>query len=1005
MPEQIYKLQPNRTIQLRGFDDLGASAAIHAATANSFKVSGTFRDAADFAVVVLYDADNFFEHPRLRYLPDFDFSDLTLQFDVSYSGLMPLDSPKFPTIDWPYLDVTLADNNSTPAQIRLFDHAMQVGGTYTQATGSISIVNNGMQAGDRITLWYLNYAFEYVVGQLQCSFAFSGAGEGTVHWVDVDGVRYQTTEVAGDTTSAIIDRLVSALSASSKVSATNTGGFQIDIFNIATDGAAYVVAASSGGSYVLSGDSAGAIASVLAGQITAAAYTGESMALSATAVGAAINIQSVRPGVDGNYLTVYVVSTSSRLTADKTHVQLAGGSSDATWRVTLDFSALGITNIRRMWLTLAPPLRYGTAIDSTEWQANFTNWTLSGPDSRKLLQVASPGSVRVEETDRWCTYTGNWPSEEGFFSGGFAKRSSVVGNQVTIQYSCAATHDLYAGTSLYTDRAQVDVFVDGVPQSPLNTYLNTGEAVNTRRIIASGIPAGEHVVSLQQTTTGHFYFDFLEAAIPGDVPDALPAVVSHSPALDYSTDHTYKLSPARIMWSFDKLGFAGPMNQYLGVFWWNQRQRVNAVIPFVTVTFSGTFVAGDAIFVEIGGQTVGKSVFLNETNDIFASHFAYMINAQYVGVYAEASGNVLTITTRSPKDAYAFSFNAWAETVGGSSGAVSVIGSLSGGVSGAWVVDPTQSPAINRGAREWLSDMFAECKARDREITVATSMELVNPPAGFASLFPDGVPVETSVGFGSLTSTHCAFSTPMLNYHKSVYTAVAELMSSALLTPSLQLGEFVWWFFTNWSSSNLSGGMGFYDSETGADAAIALGRPLHRFTQPTDDPSVNGGADAMFLRNRLRDYAAALVSHVKTAYPSAKFELLFPYDVTHPQPAGTHNLGGALNRFVSFPTEWEAKATSGGLDRIKMEALDFGAWSRDLGLCKTAMEFPLSLAWPRDSIRYLVPVFRPASPWQKEYLMAKGLGIPIINYWAYDHFCLYGIDTREPQNRGSAAAN
>jgi hypothetical protein len=61
LSERIFKLQPNRTIQLRGFDDLGASAALHSATSSSFKVSGVFRDPADFAVLI-YDADNFCEH-------------------------------------------------------------------------------------------------------------------------------------------------------------------------------------------------------------------------------------------------------------------------------------------------------------------------------------------------------------------------------------------------------------------------------------------------------------------------------------------------------------------------------------------------------------------------------------------------------------------------------------------------------------------------------------------------------------------------------------------------------------------------------------------------------------------------------------------------------------------------------------------------------------------------------------------------------------------------------
>ena len=60
MPERIYKLQPDRTLHLRGFDSFAAAAAIHSASPGGFTVSGTFRDPADFAVAVLYDADNFY---------------------------------------------------------------------------------------------------------------------------------------------------------------------------------------------------------------------------------------------------------------------------------------------------------------------------------------------------------------------------------------------------------------------------------------------------------------------------------------------------------------------------------------------------------------------------------------------------------------------------------------------------------------------------------------------------------------------------------------------------------------------------------------------------------------------------------------------------------------------------------------------------------------------------------------------------------------------------------
>jgi hypothetical protein len=87
--------------------------------------------------------------------------------------------------------------------------------------------------------------------------------------------------------------------------------------------------------------------------------------------------------------------------------------------------------------------------------------------------------------------------------------------------------------------------------------------------------------------------------------------------------------------------------------------------------------------------------------------------------------------------------------------------------------------------------------------------------------------------------------------------------------------------------------------------------------------------------------------------------------------------------------EWESKQTC-PLDRIKTEALDFGAWSRNLDLARTAFELPLTLGWPRDSVRHLVPVFRGGYSWEKELEMASAAGVESINLWAFDHVCLYG---------------
>ncbi len=1010
MPERINKLQPNRTLHLRGFDNLGAAAALHSATADSFEVSGVFRDPADFAVLILHDMDNFYEHPRLKHLPDSDFDGLTLTFDVRFEGLMTLDSPKFPTIDWPYLDVIRDDATSSTAQIPLSapGRFIQVGGTQTAATATFTIVNNGLQQFDRLILWYLNFNFDYLVEQpVECLYGFVGAGAGTVHRITVAGVDYTHTETLADTNTSIALALIAALGTSPQVTATqDTGAANQIIIRAALDDHAPVTVSSSSSAtaFTLYGIGAGTVAASLATRINALDWVGLGvlMPLTATSTGATLTIASQKTGVDGNMLTVYAVPKNSRLTTTAPQVTLSGAVSDAIWRVTLDFAALGVPKIRQMWFTYAPALANSARLTSTEWRAIYSNFALTGPDAKQQLLVAGLDSVRVEQNDVWCTYSGIWADELGFFSSGYARRANAIGAKVTVHYACATTHDLYLGTSIYSDRANANIRLDGDTSTVLNCHLASLTAVNTRRRVRTGVPAGEHIVTIEVATAGFFYFDFLEAVVASSVPDPPPTRLDLSPALDYSTDHTYKLSPARLMWNFDRLGFAGPMNEYIGVFWWNQRQRIGATIPAVTVTFAGTYVPGDAVFVNIGGQAIGKSVFPNESNALIARHFAYYINATYVGVWAAAVGGTLVIESRSPMPAYAFTFNAFAETVAGSTGSVTTVGALNTGVPGTWQVDPAQSPALNRGAQDWHRDFYTECHLRSRPIVTACSMELVNPPMEFVARFPDGAPVITSVGFGSLNSAHCSFAAPMRNYQKAVYLSIANLMAEVGLAPQLQLGEFLWWFFSNQTSSG--GGMAYYDDETQALALAALGRPLHTFVQPTDDPAINAGADAVFLRNRLRDHAAAIIAHVQATHPAAKFELLFPYDVNHPTPAGVFHLGGALNRFINLPAEWETKPGS-GFDTLKMEALDFGAWSRNLDLAKMAIRLPLDLGWPKASVRYLVPVFRPYSAWEQEYLLAVGEGIPFINLWAFDHVCLYGLRLQTPNQSPRAQAS
>ena len=906
MPEIIYKLQPDRTMYLRGFSDFGAAAALWGTSPTGFTVSGVFRDAADFAVLVLHDADNYYEHPKLKYLPDFDLSGMVLTFQVTYTNLQTLDSPKYPTIDWPYLDAVR--KNGTTAQVPLFAHATLAGGTYTPASGTFTIrtAAAGATAWDKITLWYQNTAFPY-------------------------------TAVGGETAAQV--------------------AFQLEML------------------------------------INAASYTGQTYSLSAVANGADLTITAAPAGADGNMIAMYSISTGSSVWTDPA-VQFSGGSSAATWAVAIDFTALGIDSVRLLTMTFAPALARGGAYTAQNWDAVFTDWAVSDPGTR-ALKVAGPGSVRVEDTDAWCTYAGSgWQRQTGFYSQGVARRTQHAGDSVTASYWCPQGHNLYLGTGLYIDRGQVWAALDGGASTLLDTYLDTSSEVVTRRLIQANVAPGWHQVTLTLAGGGWLYFDFLEAAIAYDVPAAAAAMEDCAPAIDWDTNHGYQLSPQRLMHIYDVLGLAGPIDEYVGVFWWNQRISQGGQVGQVQVSFGGSWLPNDGMFLTIGGQTIGKTVFAGETSYNWAQHFAYFINETYSGVWAEASGGTLYITCRSAAAAYKYTF---AVSKNSAQGAISFTGSLDSGVVGQWVIDEAARPVLNYAAQNWHADLFAEVKKRGGSITSAFSIELVNPPASWAARFPDGTPVTTSTGVGTLegvlSSTQCAPGMAgYLTYQQQAYLEVAQLQAAAGLTPSLQFGEFLWWYFANAS------GMAYYDPAT-ADAAHALlGRALYTFLTPGDDPSVNGYADAAFLRNRLRDHAQSIRAFVRGKIPGAAFEVLYPYDVNYPAVYGPYELGGPLNHYVNTPPEW-TDPKSGYLEGLKIEALDFGAWSRDLNLSRAAVLFGVSLDWPKDSLRHLVPVFQPGYAWRKECRTALGEGVPAVTLWAFDHICLFGIDPNPAPGR------
>ncbi len=514
-----------------------------------------------------------------------------------------------------------------------------------------------------------------------------------------------------------------------------------------------------------------------------------------------------------------------RLQVDNPVLQLAGGNSDnVTWNISLDFSALGIDQIRQAWITVAPRLPASGLYNDTEWTATFSNWSVADPNNVRTLQIAGPGSLRIGNDESGaCTYSGAGWKVKGAnnYWHGFARVTAEPGDSVTVSYTTKQAHDLYLGTSLYTDRGIVSMTVDGDSPTDLDCFLNVGSEVVTRRLVRAGVAAGSHTVTFTVENVNHqphlivngkdvsgfnFIFDYIEAAVPtADIEDAMVRYDNVSPALDFDTDATYKMSPQRLLWHIQKLGFKGQLNEYLGVFWWNQRKRMGAIWNPVVVTFGGTWANNDRAQIEIDTFIISKSVITWDSVDTIAQHFVFYINSATVSVSAEHTGEgQVTISTRTPN---------WNVTVQPGPNVITAAGTMTISSSpdqnadGIWQVDPSAANPINFPIRQWHADLFKEVQAAGLLITTSFSMELVYPPDdgtianAWEARFYDGSPVTTDTGFAHLLSSQCAFIDNMTNFQISVYTVMAGLQSAAGLTPWLQFGEFLWWFFSSMAQS------------------------------------------------------------------------------------------------------------------------------------------------------------------------------------------------------------
>lgn len=476
-------------------------------------------------------------------------------------------------------------------------------------------------------------------------------------------------------------------------------------------------------------------------------------------------------GIDGNSVALVSMEKSG----SNTHISplgqnyLTGGTAPSSIHIRIDFSGSSIDSLRQAWFTIAPELPLGSAINfvQTEFAWVVTNWVVTDPSHVTPLKITGVTSTTIPSSSSLVSYLGTWGIESGFFYHGFCQVASASGSTVTISYFNSNEHDIYLGTSLYSDRGSFNITVDGTSHGSIDMSLSTAAFINTRRLLLANVGPGQHTVVLTTTSSSPCYFDYLQAAVPIDPVEPLQTYGNLSAAFDFDTDQTYKPSPARAIWILQQLGLRGNIDVYRGVFFSEVRKRNGGDFHSANVSFSGTWVTGTGfgdgaqLFITLAATSFGVSVYPSDTNITIAQRFSDFINAGFVGVRSSVTGNTTTsnlvINQLTPINSFTISVS----TSSSPGGTMLLTGDLNHGNEGVWGIAPTNTNSLdnfplNRGFIDWLND-FSNIAAASQglALTLSVSQELLAPPDVNTSIgawiqrYNTGVPVLTATGFGS----------------------------------------------------------------------------------------------------------------------------------------------------------------------------------------------------------------------------------------------------------------
>lgn len=820
MPEQIYKLSPDRDLQCY-FLTPSAVAAISQASPSGFTVSGKWRQQFDWAVVE-WNRDNVFEHPALRNLPDGDLSGLVLTYNETRTGCIPIQSNLVPLVDWNTLRIWATPDNSTVETIYaipLAPLATPTAGKFVPASATMTLTASP-GIGKRVGLALMEQSYGYTV---QPGNQLSDLATGIASNINASSQSFSAAS-NGPSVTITWNATVSSAPYSNLLGAN---GNRITVYGFSEGGASVWQQPSvmfSGGAFPTEYQITIDFGALKAqgyptDRIRKLRWTWSADLQSGSFEQTEFQVSISQWTVTGNNRAYSVAGSGSRRIEDTDPIVVYNGSWDLDTgnysgskihytsnlgdSCTISYSETAAHQLFMGTRLLSPGAAVTFALDS---QPPVTvNLNLPGEDVLVRVPIA-----QVQAGTHKLTFTHAAPSGNKLYFDFLEiayPSTNLPDFQSQPQLALATDWDTYHSQALPAERTAWLVNKLGY-QGRLNHYAGAlwfYELVRPGTVYASG----SIVLTTDVVNTNPALWLSLNAS-----EASTPTLIQHT-VLPDDTPETVAQA------------FAGLINIGTNLVW------ADADSNQLTITGRAMGTDGNGTIAELGLSTDGGQ----SLSTVFTSQ---SLTGGIDGTpYDLDSSDPLNATLMAAADL--------------------------------WRTDLTATPRLNRAARDWHQAYFAALKSYGIDVVTSFSMELQNgdPAAatGIAQQYPDGTPVVLST-----PSLQTNFSPASLAFWSQVYQEMAGLQNAAGAVPYLQFGEVQWWYFPKSSV-----GMPFYDAFTEQQFQATYGVPMQIITSNNGDPSQFPN-ETVFLSALVGQFTSAIRGAVLAQFPTCRFEVLYPTD-------------------------------------------------------------------------------------------------------------------------------